>query len=54
MPNQEIEVVFLGDSITEMWAMDDVTLMPDMLHLSDKGYRIWAEAIQPVVKKLMR
>jgi beta-glucosidase len=24
-------------------------IMPDLLHLSPKGYRIWAEAVEPVV-----
>ena len=28
-------------------------VMPDFLHPNEKGYRIWAEAIEPVVKKLM-
>ena len=28
-------------------------IMPDFLHPNDKGYRIWAEAIEPTVKKLM-
>ncbi len=32
----------------------EVTIMPDMLHLSDKGYRIWAEAMRPVVHDLLR
>jgi lysophospholipase L1-like esterase len=36
---------------------DDGTLtreiMPDLLHLSPKGYKIWAEAIEPSVAKLM-
>ena len=27
--------------------------MPDFLHPSEKGYQIWAEAIEPIVKKLM-
>lgn len=31
----------------------DVTIQPDMLHLSAKGYRIWAEAIHPTVLKLL-
>ncbi len=29
-------------------------IMPDLLHLSNKGYIIWAEAIEPSVKKLMK
>lgn len=28
-------------------------IMPDLLHLSPKGYQIWAEAVEPVVKKLL-
>ena len=36
---------------------DDGTLsreiMPDLLHLSEKGYTIWAESIEPTLKKLM-
>ena len=34
---------------------DDGTLsreiMPDLLHLSEQGYTIWAESIEPVVKE---
>ncbi|MGE3316124.1 MAG: platelet-activating factor acetylhydrolase IB subunit [Planctomycetaceae bacterium] len=36
---------------------DDETLskeiMPDLLHLSPKGYAIWAESIEPTVKEMM-
>jgi lysophospholipase L1-like esterase len=28
-------------------------IMPDFLHLSPKGYEIWAEAIEPSLKKLL-
>lgn len=28
-------------------------IMPDFLHPNEKGYRIWAEAIEPTVKKLL-
>jgi len=28
-------------------------IMPDLLHLSQEGYRIWAESIEVEVKKLM-
>ncbi len=28
-------------------------IMPDFLHPNEKGYRIWAEAVEPTVKKLM-
>ena len=29
-------------------------IMPDLLHLSEDGYRIWSEAIEPTVRELMR
>jgi len=28
-------------------------IMPDLLHPNEKGYQIWAEAVEPTVKKLM-
>lgn len=28
-------------------------IMPDLLHLSEKGYQLWAEAIEPTIAKLM-
>jgi len=28
-------------------------LMPDFLHLSEKGYFLWAEAIEPTMKKML-
>ena len=27
--------------------------MPDLLHPNEKGYEIWAKAMEPMVKKLM-
>ena len=29
-------------------------IMPDLLHLNAKGYQMWADAIEPTVKELMR
>jgi beta-glucosidase len=28
--------------------------MPDLLHPSEKGYKIWAEAMQPALDRLMK
>lgn len=30
------------------------TLMPDLLHLNPDGYVLWAQAIEPTLKKLLR
>jgi beta-glucosidase len=50
------EHVFYLD-IGKRFLQDDGTLsreiMPDLLHLSEKGYTIWAESIEPQVAKLM-
>ena len=27
--------------------------MPDFLHLSRKGYRIWADAIEPTLRSML-
>jgi hypothetical protein len=29
-------------------------IMPDLLHLNAKGYQMWADAIEPMVKELMK
>ncbi|MEE2641052.1 MAG: GDSL-type esterase/lipase family protein [Planctomycetota bacterium] len=29
-------------------------IMPDLLHLSEKGYTIWAESIEPTLTRLMK
>lgn len=29
-------------------------IMPDLLHPNEKGYQIWAEAIEPTLKKLLK
>ncbi len=50
------DMVFYMD-IGQKFLQPDGTLgkdiMPDFLHPNAKGYRIWAEAIEPTVKKLM-
>ena len=30
-----------------------IEIMPDFLHLSEQGYRIWAEAIESKVRELL-
>jgi len=43
--------------ISKTFLQEDGTLtreiMPDLLHLSEKGYDMWAAAIEPTVKELM-
>jgi beta-glucosidase len=28
-------------------------IMPDFLHPNERGYRVWAEAMEPTLKRLM-
>lgn len=61
--NEIISKKLVGDEmvtyldINEKFLHPDGTLgkdiMPDYLHPNAKGYKIWAEAIEPTVKKLM-
>ncbi len=44
--------------ISHAFLRDDATLrddlMPDLLHLNAEGYRVWAEAMEPTIKKLLQ
>lgn len=43
----------IGDKLVKPNRDGDVTIMPDMLHLSPKGYEIWSRAIAPLIKQLL-
>lgn len=45
----DINEAFLDDNGTLTKAV-----MPDLLHPKEKGYGIWAEAMEPMIEKLMR
>lgn len=45
----DIGAHFLGRDGRIPW-----TIMPDQLHLSPAGYQLWAEAMQPLLKEMMR
>ena len=42
-----------GSKLIEADGSISKDMMPDKLHLSEKGYQIWAESMQPVLKKLL-
>ena len=52
----ERRVTFLD--INEKFLEPDGTLptdiMPDLLHPNEKGYQIWADAMEPNLKKLLK
>ncbi|MBL9134129.1 MAG: chitobiase/beta-hexosaminidase C-terminal domain-containing protein [Verrucomicrobiaceae bacterium] len=43
----------IGTKFLTPYGLITKDIMPDFLHPNEKGYRIWAEAIEPTVKKLM-
>ena len=43
----------IGDRFTNLDGTISKEIMPDFAHLSPRGYGLWAEAIEPVVKDLM-
>jgi lysophospholipase L1-like esterase len=47
-----IHYVDFGSQLVEADGSIAKTLMPDYLHLSEKGYEIWAQAIEPKLKEM--
>lgn len=49
---QQVHYLDIGQAFLHAGTLSE-DIMPDLLHLSEKGYRIWAEAIEPKVAELM-
>ena len=50
---QMIHYIDFGSQLIEADGSLSKDIMPDALHLSEKGYTIWAEAIEPKLKELL-
>lgn len=50
---QMIHYIDFGSQLIEADGSLSKEIMPDALHLSEKGYTIWAEAIEPKLKELL-
>ena len=50
---QNVTFLDIGSKFLTPEGLITKDIMPDFLHPNEKGYRIWAEAIEPTVKKLM-
>jgi lysophospholipase L1-like esterase len=48
-----IRYLDIGDRFTNRDGTISKEIMPDFCHLSPRGYGLWAEAIEPVVKDFM-
>lgn len=53
--SEESNIWFLniGDKFLEEDGVLPKTIMPDLLHPNARGYEIWAEAMEPMIKKLL-
>jgi lysophospholipase L1-like esterase len=48
-----IHYVDIGSKLIENDGSISKRVMPDYLHLSEEGYAIWAEAIEPKLKEML-
>jgi beta-glucosidase len=51
--NQNVFYLDIGDKFLAPDGTLTKEIMPDYLHLTAKGYEIWAESIEPMVAQLM-
>jgi lysophospholipase L1-like esterase len=52
--NKQVFYMDIGDKFLTSDGTLTAEVMPDGLHPSEKGYQIWADAILPRVKELMK
>jgi lysophospholipase L1-like esterase len=50
---KNVRFLDLGPKLTQPDGSLSKDIAPDFLHLSEKGYQIWAEAMDPLLKELM-
>lgn len=50
---QQVRYLDIGSKFLQPDGTLTREIMPDLLHLSEKGYEMWAEAIEPEIKKLL-
>jgi lysophospholipase L1-like esterase len=48
-----VKYLDIGDKLMEKDGTISPEIMPDYLHLSEKGYRIWADAVKGPIKELL-
>ena len=51
---EKIIYVDFGNQFMRADGTLDKDIMPDFLHLSEKGYQIWADAIQPLIGRYLK
>lgn len=51
--NKKVWFLDISDKFLEEGGVLPKSIMPDLLHPNKKGYEIWAEAMEPMIKELM-
>lgn len=51
--DKQVFYLDIGPKFTDASGNLSKEIMPDLLHLNEKSYRIWAESIEPKVRELM-
>jgi lysophospholipase L1-like esterase len=51
---KEVRYLDIGDKFLQPDGALTAEIMPDFLHLSPKGYTIWADAIQPALTEMLK
>ena len=51
--NRRVTYLDIGQEFSTDDGLLSIDIMPDSLHPSPEGYRIWAEAIEPIVSELL-
>jgi beta-glucosidase len=51
--DEQVHYMDIGDTFLQPDGTLSRDIMPDLLHLNEQGYAMWAEAIEPKVKELL-
>jgi lysophospholipase L1-like esterase len=51
---KKVQFLDIGEKFLEPDGSISPKIMPDLVHPSEKGYQIWAEAMEPTLAKMMR
>lgn len=51
---KKVQFLDIGEKFLEPDGSISTAIMPDLVHPSEKGYRIWAEAMEPTLAKMMK
>ena len=51
--NQQVFFLDLSPRFLDDWGHLSQDLMPDYLHLSERGYQVWADGMESMIRQLL-